>query len=181
MLEQTANTIENQVIGKLETALDQWRSQVLTLDGILVGLLAALTGIALTVTDSWHLLKECIDGISTGGILPIITIMLLLGVIGYIHFAVRKSVARSILKQLPQEFGHDHNAAKQFSRAFSKSTAGYRPMFLKKPAGWNGTNRRILAEVKEDANDYIQMLNDQFTDPSGHLEQEQNQPATEQA
>ncbi|WP_292978502.1 dynamin family protein [Nitrosomonas sp.] len=178
MLEQTANTIENQVVGKLETVIDQWRNQVFTLDGILIGLLAALTGIGLTVTESWHLARECIEGVSAGGVLPILSIALVLGVIGYIHFAVRKSIARSILKQLPKEFGHDHNAARQFCRAFSKSTAGYRPMFLKKPAGWNTTNRRILAEVKEDANDYIQMLNDQFTNPSGHQEQqEQNQPA----
>lgn len=183
MLEQTASNIENQTVGKLEATIDQWRSQVFTLDGILIGLLAVLAGVGLTVTESWHLAKECIAGLSNGGVLPIAAVVLLLGVIGYIHFAVRKTVARNILKQIPKEFGHDHNAARQFSRAFSKGTAGYRPMLLTGPAGWSTTNRRILAEVKEEANDYIQMLNDQFTDPSGHQEPEQNQeqPAAEQA
>jgi len=177
MLEQTANTIETQVVSKLEAALDQWRSQVFTLDGILLGLLVVLTGVALTVTESWHLVERCIAGISAGGILPILSGALLVGVLGYVHLAVRKSVARSILKQLVAEYSNDHTASKQIIRAFSKSTAGYRPMFLKSPAGWNTTNRRILAEVKEDANDYIQMLNDQFTDPSGHQgSEQQHQP-----
>lgn len=173
MLEQTANTIETQVVSRLETALEKWRSQVFTSDGILFGLLAILTAVTLTMTENWHLVKNCIAGISNGGILSILSGLIILGVLGYIHFFVRKNVALRILKQLAAEFSHDHTASKQIVRAFRKSTAGYRPMFLKKPAGWNTTNQRILAEVKADANDYIQMLNDQFTDPSGHQEPEQ--------
>ncbi len=174
MLEQTADTIENQVIGKLETALDQWKGRVLLYDGILLGLLVIAAGVGLAVTDSWHLIQNCITGITAGEAAPIIATALFLGIAGYIHFSIRRNVARSILKQLPEEIRRDHTAARQFSRAFSKSTAGYRPLFLKKPAGWNGTNRRILARVKADANDYIQILNDQFTDPSGHQEPDQS-------
>ncbi|MXS85413.1 dynamin family protein [Nitrosomonas sp. HPC101] len=182
MLEQTANIIETQVVSKLEAALDRWRNQVFTLDGIILGLLVILTGAALTVTESWQLVEDCIAGISAGGVFPILSIVVLAGVFSYIHFAVRKNAARSVLKQLAAEHSHDHTSSKQIIRAFNKSTAGYRPMFLKKPAGWNTTNQRILAEVKEDANDYIQMLNDRFTDPSGHQEPEKiEQPAAEQA
>ncbi len=180
MLEQTADAIENQVIGKLENALDRWKSRVLMLDGILIGLLLIIIGTALTLTDSWHLVQDCIAGIAAGEVPSLITAAVLVALVGYIHFSVRSKVARSILKKLPAEFGHDHTAGRQFSRAFRKSTAAYRPMFLKKPAGWNGTNQRILAQVKEDANDYIQTLNDQFTDPSGHQEPEQ-QPEQESA
>lgn len=170
MLEQTADAIENQVIGKLEAMLDRWKSRVLLWDGILFGLLFILIGSVLTLADSWHLLRDCITGITHAEAPALIGVALFLGLAGYIHFSVRGKAARAILNKIPNEFKHDHTASKQFSQAFKKSTAGYRPLFLKKPAGWNSANRRILAQVKDDANDYIQSLNDQFTDPSGHQE-----------
>jgi len=181
MLEQTADAIENQVISKLEAMLDRWKSRVLLFDSIIFGLLLVLIGSALALTDSWHMLQDCITGIANAEVPAMLVTALLVGFAGYIHFSIRGKVARSILKKLPTEFGHDHTACKQFSQAFRKSTAGYRPMFLRKPAGWNSANQRILAQVKEDANDYIQTLNDQFTDPSGHQEfdhQEPNQQTT---
>jgi len=168
MLEQTADTIENQTVGKLKTMLDQWKSKVFLFDGIIFGLLLALAGTALTLTDSWHLVRNCFNGLTAGEASHILMAGLALIFAAYIHFMVRGKVADSMLKKIPDEFGHDHNAAKQMSQAFCKSTAGYRPMFLKNPAGWSSSSQRILAEVKDDANDYIQLLNDQFTDPSGH-------------
>lgn len=179
MLEQTADAIEHQVITKLESLLDRWRSRVFLFDSILFGLLLVLAGTTLTLTDSWHLLQQCITSITAAEPSSLFGAALFVGLAGYIHLSIRGKVARSILSTLPNEYGHDHTAYRQISQAFSKSTAGYRPMFLKKPAGWNGTNQRILAEVKEDANDFIQTLNDQFTDPSGH--QEETETATEQA
>lgn len=181
MLEQMADTIENQTVPKLKSALDQWKSQVLLFDGILIALLVITTGVAMTMTDSWGLLTSCFGGLAAGEPLHLVGGALLLGVMGYIHFAIRGGVARSIQKNFPDEFGHDHVAAKQFSRAFSKSTAGYRPLILKNPAGWNSYNRQILGHVRADANDYIQILNDQFTDPSGHQEQEQESSAEDQS
>jgi GTPase Era involved in 16S rRNA processing len=180
MLEQTANTIETQVVSKLGAAIEKWRSQVFAFDGILLGLLAISTAVALTMTGSWHLVGAYIAGISNGSVLSVLSGIIVLGALGYIHLSIRKNVANRILKQLVAEFSHDHTISKQITRAFRKSTAGYRPMFLKKPAGWNTTNQRILAEVKADANDYIQMLNDQFTDPSGHQELKQEQQQEQQ-
>ena len=168
MLEQTADTIENQTVGKLKAMLDQWKSKVFLFDGIIFGLLLVLAGTALTLTDSWHLVRDCVNGLTAGETSSVLMAGLSLIFAGYIHFTIRGRVAGSMLKKIPNEFGHDHNAIKQFSQAFSKSTAGYRPLFLQKPAGWNSDNRRVLAQVKDDANDYIQLLNDQFTDPSGH-------------
>lgn len=180
MLEQTADTIENQTVSKLKTMLDQWKSKVFLFDGIIFGLLLVLVGTALTLTDSWHLVRDCFNGLTTGETSSVLMTGFSLIFAAYIHFTVRGKVAGSILKTIPNEFGHDHNAAKQMSQAFHKSTAGYRPMFLQKPAGWNSGNQRVLAQVKDDANDYIQMLNDQFTDPSGHQAQDQ-QAATQAA
>lgn len=181
MLEQTADAIEHQVITKLQAVLDRWRKRVLLFDSVIFGLLLVIIGSALTVTDSWNMLQDSILGIASAEGSVILVIALLVVFLGFIHLTVRSKIANSILKKFPTEFGHDHTACKQFSRAFRKSTVSYRPMLFKKPAGWNSANQRILAQVKEDANDYIQTLNDQFTDPSGHQEfdhQEPNQQTT---
>lgn len=182
MLEQTAETIENQVIHKLTNMLQRWKKQVILFDGILFGLLLIMSVLALTFTDSWSLVKTFIEEIAAAETTSLVILALLAGAIGYIHFTVRSKVAQSILNKLPAEFGHDHNACKQYTQAFIKSTSASRPMFLKKPAGWNSTNQRILAQVKNEANDYIQSLNDQFTNPSGrNPEVEEEQPVTETA
>ncbi|MDT8364531.1 MAG: dynamin family protein [Nitrosomonas sp.] len=173
MLEQTADTIENQTVNKLKTMLDQWKSKVFLFDGIIFGLLLVLAGTTLTLTDSWHLVQNCFAGLASSETSSLVAAALSLVFAGYIHFSVRSKVAGSMLNKIPNEFGHDHNAGKQFSQAFRKSTAGYRPMFLQKPAGWNSGNQRVLAQVKDDANDYIQLLNDLFTDPSGHQAHDQ--------
>ncbi len=179
MLEQTADTIENQTISKLKATLDQWKSKVLLFDGIIFGLLLVLAGTTLTLTDSWQHVRDCFNSLIVGEISSVVATGLALIFAGYIHFTVRSKAAGSMLKDIPNEFGHDHNAAKQFSQAFRKSTAAYRPMFLQKPAGWNSSNQQILAQVKDDANDYIQLLNDQFTDPSGHQVKDDQASATE--
>lgn len=179
MLEQTAETIENQVINKLTSMLQGWKKRVMLFDGALFGLLLILSVLALSLTDSWALVKTCIEKVASAETNSLVILALLAGVIVYIHFAVRSKVAQGIIKKLPAEFGHDHNACKQYTQAFIKSTGTFRPMFLQKPAGWNNANQQILAQVKNEANDYIQSLNDQFTNPSGRKPDIEEEPATE--
>lgn len=179
MLEQTAETIENQVINKLTGMLQSWKKRVILIDSILFSLLLILSVLALSLTESWHLAKTFIEDLAAAETPSLVVLALLVGIIGYLHFTVRSKVANSIINKLPAEFGHDHNACKQYTQAFIKSAAAYRPMFLKKPAGWNSANQRILAQVKNEANDYIQSLNDQFTNPSGRKLDIEEVPATE--
>ena len=63
--------------------------------------------------------------------------------------------------------GDNNDTYKQYAQAFNKSTAALRPLFLKNPAGWHEVSEQIIDEVIVEANDYIQALNDQFTNPSG--------------
>lgn len=167
MLEQTAETIENQTIHNLTSMLHSWKKRVILFDSILFSMLLVLSGLVLYQTDSWNLLKTFGENIMACETSSLVMLALLLGVIGYIHFTVRSKAANSIIRKLPAEFGHDHTACQQYTQAFIKSTTAYRPMFLQKPAGWNATNQLILNQVKNEANDYIQSLNDQFTNPSG--------------
>jgi hypothetical protein len=86
----------------------------------------------------------------------------------YTHFSIRRAVANRMLKKLATEFSKDPDIYKQYMQAFNKSTAAYRPMFLSGPAGWNDVAEDTIDEVINEANDYIQTLNDQFTNPSGN-------------
>ena len=134
------------------------------------------------MTESWGTLQPFVERIIAQDTQSLVILGIILSVIGYIHFSIRGSVAKNIANKLPAEFGHDHNSCKQYTQAFLKCTSALRPMFLSKPSGWNSSNQQILAAVKDEANDYIQSLNDLFTDPSGRKADAEtvNEPVTEE-
>ncbi|AKH37070.1 MULTISPECIES: dynamin family protein [Nitrosomonas] len=183
MLEQTAETISNQIIHKLTSMLQKWKKRVILFDSIVFGTLLILSGVAFWLTDSWNLLKTFAENIMAYDTSSLIGLGVIVVVMAYIHFTIRRKVADNMAEKLPGKFGHDHTACKQYTQAFLKSTAGFRPMCFQKPAGWNGSNQNILAEVRSEANDYIQSLNDQFTNPSGRKVEvavaAEEKPATE--
>ncbi len=163
-LEQTAKAIKNQMVTKLTAMLQEWKGKVLLFDSIILTTLAVLAGAVLYYTESLGLLSAFVPGES----FSIEALLALILTIVIIHFTVRKKVANRIKKKLVQEMGNDHDACKQFTQAFSKSTAPYRSMLFKKPAGWNEVTEQTIDEIIDESNDYIQELNDQFTNPSGN-------------
>lgn len=162
-LEQTAKSIKSQVVVKLTDMLHEWKSRVLMLDGVILASLVAIAGMGLHFTESWGLLKAFVPGESFS---PVALVVLLI-ILGYIHFTVRSLSAKKIKKKLANEMGNDHEACKQYTQAFSKCTAPYRSMFFSKPAGWNEVTEHTIDEIIDESNDFIQELNDQFTNPSG--------------
>lgn len=166
-LEQTAKSIENQMVPKLTDMIKRWKKRVWISDGLLAGTIAGIAAIAFSMTSTWDLVANFIAGVGTGEVVSLIVLALLLAGAGYLHFSMRKAAGNHMLRQLTQEYVDDDDLLEQYSSAFSKSIAGYRPMFLSKPSGWSGLSKQILEEVKTEANDYIQVLNDRFTNPSG--------------
>jgi len=167
-LEQTAKGIKNQIVKKLSDMLSKWKSRVILFDTMAFGVLAILAGVVLTMNESWGLLttfpNEIIQGETTA---LVIASFLVIGII-YIHFSIRRAVANNLLKKLANELGNDNETYKNYMQAFNKSTAAHRPIFLKNPAGWNEVAQQTIDEIINEANDYIQALNDQFTNPSGN-------------
>ncbi|MBL0010542.1 MAG: dynamin family protein [Nitrosomonas sp.] len=167
-LEQTAKGIKNQIVNKLSEMLKKWKSRVILFDTMAFGVLAILAGVVLTMNESWGLLttfpNEIIQGETTA---LVIASFLVIGII-YIHFSIRRAVANNLLKKLANELGNDNETYKNYMQAFNKSTAAHRPIFLKNPAGWNEVAQQTIDEIINEANDYIQALNDQFTNPSGN-------------
>ncbi|TXI17061.1 MAG: dynamin family protein [Nitrosomonas sp.] len=167
-LEQTAKDVKNKVVIKLTDMLKKWKSKVMLLDGIAFSALAILAGITLTMTDSWHLVKNLSAEFMQGETSALFVVTLLFISVIYIHFFIRRSAANKLLKKLADEIGNDPDKYKQYMQAFNKSTAAYRPMLLANPAGWNELTEQTIDEIINEANDYIQALNDQFTNPSGN-------------
>jgi len=167
-LEQTAKGIKNQIVNKLSDMLKKWRSRVVLFDGAVFSIFAVLAGVVLTMNESWGLLTAFPDALMQGETTALAIASFLVISITYIHFSIRRAVANNLLKKLANEIGNDHETYKQYMQAFNKSTAAFRPMFLKGPAGWNEVAQQTIDEIINEANDYIQALNDQFTNPSGN-------------
>lgn len=167
-LEQTAKSIKNQVVTKLTDMLNKWKSKVMLFDSLAFGTLAVIAGTLLTTTESWGMLKTFPEEVMQGETNAVVIAALLLTTVLYIHFSIRRAVANRILRKLAVELGKDEDTYKQYMRAFNKSTAAHRPMFLSGPAGWSNVAEETLDEILNEANDYIQTLNDRFTNPSGN-------------
>lgn len=167
-LEQTAKDIKNKKVNKLCEMLKKWKNKVILIDGLVFFTLAILASTAFTMTESWDLLKTFATQLMQGETSSVvIAAFALMGII-YVHFSIRSTVANGLLRKLGKELGNDHETFKQYLHAFNRSTAAYRPMLLKNPAGWNETTQQTIDEIINEANDYIQALNDQFTNPSGN-------------
>jgi hypothetical protein len=79
-----------------------------------------------------------------------------------VHFGIRKLVAKFIAAGLEQE-----GTAGNIRNAFLRSTRPLRSLFHPLPVGWSSRARKVLAGVKADASEFVQTMNDRFTNPSG--------------
>ncbi len=166
-LEQTAKNIEQVIVPKLTDMLQRWRKRVFMTEGVVLASVVAILAIVFSATGSWDMLAGFFSTLMEGSVVSYLGIFIIVGVLGYFHFSMRKVAANSLLRRLALDMAGDEDAIEQYGRAFRKSTAPYRPMFFTQPAGWGGYVRQILDTVRSDSNDYIQALNDRFTNPSG--------------
>ena len=175
MLEQTAKDIKTQIVDKLTEMRKEWKRKVYLFDGITFGVLAVLAAVGLTLTDNWALVETFAAGVTESEATSLTVLGLLLGGLGYAHFSYRRVCAEKQLKKLSDEIGgSESDEYKQYAQAFYKGTSAFRPMFLESPVGWDEENQDILDEVVNEANDYIQELNDRFTNPSGRADSSTN-------
>ena len=100
-------------------------------------------------------------------------IVAVVGGLMVIHFLSRKIVRQRILKKLGNalQAGPERD---RLLRAFKKNTRFWRSIFDVKPAGWGHFGRKRVQRTLDDADRYIQSLNDRFTDPSGKQSKKSN-------
>jgi len=181
-LEKLAHQIEEKVVPQLTEFKSHWRKMVLWGDGVL-GIVLILSVIvlsgALGFRDGWHWAWPAWwQGSSTNTIGMLVFLAVFVGLFAWLHFKVRKLAAIRVVKQIGRQYASGLYRSR-LSRAFLFNTRPWLSIFMKHPVGWGQGSRKRLQRVIADANQYVQTLNDRFTDPSGKLVTAQhNAPAS---
>jgi hypothetical protein len=84
-----------------------------------------------------------------------------------VHFGVRRLAAASLMGTA-ERLGQKLGVRGSLKGAFRVNTKPWRSIFSRHPAGWTRRSRRLILKVLEDADRYVQDLNDRFTNPSGN-------------
>lgn len=160
-MEKQAYSIRDQAIPAITRLKQSWSKRVLRFDALIFGAIAvAVLGIALLTGTIGALMSFVLSLVADPiAMLAIIVAIALLVLV--VHFLVRKSVAKymtSTMKGSPDE---------PYIAAFKANTRLYRSVFSKSPVGWNSRSKKAVDEVIEHASDFVESLNDQFTNPSG--------------
>ncbi|MFT4729524.1 MAG: hypothetical protein ACI9UN_004042 [Granulosicoccus sp.] len=160
-MEKEAYSIRDEAIPAIARLKNLWSKRVLRFDAIIFGLVAAGGGATTIVTGTIGSLLSFIAAAFTDPILMIASFAVLAVLIGAVHFLVRKLVAQYMTSKIN---GTDDQP---YAKAFRFNTRFYRSVFSRKPVGWNSRSRKSIDEVLEHASDFVESLNDQFTNPSG--------------
>jgi ribosome biogenesis GTPase A len=176
-LQTIADDIENLVVPLVKDAMTKWLKMVLTLDAIAIGLFVIVLFVLGQWFDSWALFSY---DFANADIMS--SIKLGLTVFGFlvVHFSARSFAAKIVANRIVSKVVADKNLAGKhregktlagnIKQAFLKNTQPLRSIFRPMPVGWSMRSKRLLAEVIADSSEFIQMMNDRYTWPSGHKE-----------
>jgi GTPase SAR1 family protein len=158
-----ATTLHNVLVPRLCGLRDQWRRRVWTYDGIVVAILAAALIACLIAFPNTS--GDAYAAIGGGGVVSIITgIVLFFGGLG-LHFLFLRLAARQIVKKLRK--APDREVTRELIPAFIRNTHWSKSLFFKQPVGWGMRARRLVRQTMESRTEYVQTLNDRYTNPSG--------------
>lgn len=179
VLERTARDIEERAIPAIKEAIGRWKRRVLWGDALAFGLLlAGLFSITLKqgYWKGFRFAPPWLESVISSPALQFGLAGTAVAVVLGLHFLIRGLAARSLVKQLKSQ-GEKLAIRGNLANAFLRNTKPWRSIFSSSPTGWGRGARKRLAQVKEDADNYVQTLNDRFTNPSGDAAvQLENQP-----
>jgi len=168
-LEKTARDIKERQVPALVQCIDQWRRRVLIGDAVVLGLLLAALATLSIKLGWWEGLSfspPWLETLASSSLAAYASAGGALVVLIVLHYLVRSAAARS-LKGLVTRLGRAVEARGDLALAFHRNTRPWRSVFSSAPAGWGRLARRRLHKVLEEADTYVQVLNDKFTNPSG--------------
>ncbi|MBW2029318.1 MAG: dynamin family protein [Deltaproteobacteria bacterium] len=169
MLEQAARSLKQDLVPFLKEFMGSWRRRVLMIDGVMGGLIL-ICFLLLTIWQGYweglHLRAPFLETLVSKAYIRdpflIVIVLLALGV----HQIVRRRVALKLIsKSLKGIVGE--NRRSHYLGALEKNCRWTRSIFQVNPEGWGRRNRRRLEGVLDEANTFMQRLNDMYTDPSG--------------
>jgi GTPase SAR1 family protein len=169
-LEKAARSYEERTVPVLTGLLRRWRKRTLIGDAVVAGLLiAAFFGITINA-GQWQGLSLNAGWWNAISAEPMRLYFAALGAylvwLG-LHFGVRKLTAKTLLRAADRE-GAEKGIRGSLRDAFLVNTRAWRSIFHRHPVGWSRRSRRSIQKVLEDADRYVQDLNDGFTNPSGN-------------
>ena len=171
ILEQSAHMLENEVVPRLQQFLARWRRLTLWADGAAFGalLLAFLAGtVQAGYWDGLSLRIPLWEKLSAYPVFQMVLLVAAAAAAGYIHFAIRRWASERIARGLSADL-NARDVQPNYLRAFRKNSRWFRSIFRHHPAGWGRRTERSLAKALEAAQDYVQQLNNLYTNPSGEL------------
>ena len=112
------------------------------------------------------------EGSTVTLVLALALLSVVIGLFAYLHFRMRKFAVARVLPRIKKQYSAGLEA-ERLSQAFIHNTRPWHSLFRKGPVGWNSRCRKRLQQVVAEANQYVQTLNDKFTDPSGDLTPEE--------
>ncbi len=156
-LENTANQIENSLVPRVQEASRTWMKRVLMIDVLVL----APIFLAMLIYFIKHFGSgTAFDKFGTSGVVSAVILALLL--LFLIHHLVRSFVAKRVANALPEK-----ELSGSVRAGFLSNARWWQPMWRPFVVGWNKRAREKLVKIREDANRFVQKLNDEYTNPSG--------------
>ncbi len=167
-LEHTAKDIEQNIVPRLQSLIQDWKSRVFWTEissGIFLILVLAVLWFEMTGIN--------LKGLGLGSNEPV-RIGIFAGIIAFIgaflHLNICKWSAKKIIKKLQSEKEISEETREGLIRAFRKNTTTLRALFIwlfNKPVGWSNRTHKRITKILGSVNSSVQKLNNQFTNPSG--------------
>ena len=163
LLEETAKSIKDDLIPKITTARKAWQKQVLYFDAFLVVIGLALTIRYFSLAELLNLQLSWVEILAMGGVAALFI---------YAHTQARTFFAWWQKKKLKKQ-STKTQTIDGLTRGFCLSTRLRHSLWRKHPVGWNNKARRTIDQVLNEADRFIQTLNDTYTNPSGNSSSKQ--------
>ncbi|MBF0629068.1 MAG: dynamin family protein [Magnetococcales bacterium] len=169
VLEHTAKLLMNEVAPRTRLLLQRWRRFTLVLDAILFTLLGA--GVLSLMAaghpvGSWLDLNTWTTQATWVQVVVGTLAVAILSTVGFLHLMLRRFTANILINRIKKEI-QEHDLREYVVNAFKKNTHPLRPLLNTQPAGWGRLALMRIEKVLKHTDQYVQNLNDQFTNPSG--------------
>jgi len=169
VLDHNARHIAETVVPQLNEALDHWRRLVIWSSSSVFGV-ASLIALVSTIRAGWwkgiKFSPPWWEAFMGSSFLFWFVTLVIVGLGSFVHWKIRRLCANHVRDGLNRDLGPDpyHCAV---ALAFEHSTAWWRSIFAKHPAGWSTAAAAKVEGVTGSAEEYVQTLNNHFASPSG--------------
>ena len=164
-LENLSNRIEREIVPEIQEAVSTWKKRVILID-IIVLLPMLIFFVAISAArgywQGWQFSLPAYAEQSYGSLISNIVLLVIVLLFISVHMGIRNGVASLYARRLAEE-GYYGN----LKAGFIKNTRWWRSLWARRIVGWNDNVSKILTDLRDAADNFVQKLNDQYTNPSG--------------